>query len=119
MGFNRYLEKCLVRLYLSPKPIPNEKRHTPLISPTQPHFDHVKLVSSIWKKILHKDEVDVQRNFFDNGGDSLLATELAFDLGEKLNITVPLVKIFQYPTVLSLSRYLKEETSRYRAKRDH
>jgi acyl carrier protein len=96
-----------------------EKRHTPLISPTQPHFDHVKLVSSIWKKILHKDEVDVQRNFFDNGGDSLLATELAFDLGEKLNITVPLVKIFQYPTVLSLSKYLKEESSRYRAKRDH
>ena len=88
MGFNRYLEKCLVRLYLSPKPIPNEKRHTPLITPTQPDFDHVKLVSSIWKKILGTNEIDLQRNFFENGGNSLLATELAFDLGEKLNITV-------------------------------
>jgi len=111
MGFNRYLEKCLVRLYLSPKPIPNEKRHTPLITPTQPDFDHVKLVSSIWKKILDIDEIDIQNNFFDSGGNSLLATELAFDLEKNLNIKVPLVKIFQYPTVLTLAEHLKGESS--------
>jgi len=92
-------------------PPPQDKRYALPINVMQPDFDHIKLVSSIWKKILNMEEIDVQRNFFDSGGNSLLATELAFDLGNTFNIKVPLVKIFQYPNVLSLSRYIKDECS--------
>ena len=100
-------------------PSPQVKKNVLPLNAIQADIDHVRVVSSIWKKILNMDEIDVQSNFFDNGGNSLLATELAFDLGKKLNIKVPLVKIFQYPTVLTLSGYLKEESSRARVKRIH
>jgi amino acid adenylation domain-containing protein len=100
-------------------PSPQVKKNVLPLNAIQADIDHVRVVSSIWKKILNMDEIDLQSNFFDNGGNSLLATELAFDLGKKLNIKVPLVKIFQYPTVLTLSGYLKEESSRARVKRIH
>jgi len=82
----------------------------PLIKPIQLDFDYVKLVTTIWKRILDKEVIDIQSNFFDSGGNSLLATELAFDLEKTLLIKLPLVKIFQYPTVLSLSKYLEEHS---------
>jgi len=100
-------------------PPPKDKRPAAPINVMQSDVDHIRLVSSIWKKILDMDEIDVQRNFFDNGGNSLLATELAFDLGNIFNIKIPLVKIFQYPTILSLSRYLKDECSRSWDRKSH
>jgi acyl-coenzyme A synthetase/AMP-(fatty) acid ligase/acyl carrier protein len=93
-------------------PPPQDKKPAMPINAMQSDVNHIKLVSSIWQKILDMDEIDVQRNFFDNGGNSLLATELAFDLGNAFNIKIPLVKIFQYPTIISLARYLKDECSR-------
>jgi acyl carrier protein len=81
------------------------------IRPTQSDFDYVKLVSTIWRKILDEDVINIQSNFFDSGGNSLNATELALNLEKTLKIKVPLVKIFQYPTVLALSEYLREHRS--------
>ena len=54
------------------------------------------------------DEIDVQCNFFEAGGNSLLATQLVLDLEKELDVQVPLVKIFQYPTVLTLAGYLRK-----------
>jgi microcystin synthetase protein McyC len=87
---------------------PHQEKKIPSVDAIKAGEDHVLLVATIWKKILDIDEIDVQCNFFDAGGNSLLATQLALDVEKELGVHIPLVKFFQYPTVLTFAGYLKE-----------
>lgn len=70
-------------------------------------------LTEMWQEILENDDIDTDSNFFDAGGNSLLASKLAFDLEQKLGFAVALVKIFQYPTVEALADFLEEEQEKH------
>lgn len=63
-------------------------------------------VADIWKKVLGIDKVGLNDNFFDLGGSSLMLVNISSMLKTYLNREVPIVKLFQYSTVLSLCNYL-------------
>ncbi|MEM9491621.1 MAG: beta-ketoacyl reductase [Myxococcota bacterium] len=52
------------------------------------------------------DSVSVEQGFFDMGMDSLMAVQLASDLGLQLECELSTVSIFEHSTVTALSRYL-------------
>lgn len=63
-------------------------------------------VAALWAELLGREEIDVEANFFESGGSSLLAMRMQHLLGTRLGQSVPVAALFQYPTIRSLARYL-------------
>ncbi|MDF5720953.1 MAG: amino acid adenylation domain-containing protein [Rhizonema sp. PD37] len=67
-------------------------------------------LTQIWSKILKVDKVGVQDNFFDLGGHSLLATYLISRIKQQLLKDIPLVTLFQNPTIEQLATILQRDS---------
>ncbi|CAG8723241.1 45035_t:CDS:2, partial [Gigaspora margarita] len=66
-----------------------------------------------FKKTLGLDNFDINNNFFNCGGDSLLALSLISLLNKEFNIKLLSLKpIFDYPTPFDLANYIKETLSK-------
>jgi len=70
-----------------------------------------KRLAGLWCELLRLDEVGIDDNFFALGGTSLLAVRMASQYAQRWGGEIPPVKVFQYPTVAQLSRYLEERES--------
>ncbi|MBT2507477.1 acyl carrier protein [Streptomyces sp. ISL-98] len=73
--------------------------------------DLVPLVSELWCEALGLPEVNPSDNFFDLGGHSLLLHTVRNRLHERLGRDIPLVELFQYPTVRALADHLGGATA--------
>ena len=73
-----------------------------------PRSDSEKTIATIWQELLRVEKVGLHDNFFDLGGNSLLVVQAQARLRETLGIDLPVVKLFQYPTVGSLANFLAE-----------
>ncbi|ASS75246.1 hypothetical protein CIG75_09795 [Tumebacillus algifaecis] len=62
-----------------------------------------KQVAGIWARVLQREQVGLHDNFFDIGGHSLLLVQVHDLLSEEVEITFPIVELFQYPTVYLLA----------------
>jgi amino acid adenylation domain-containing protein len=60
----------------------------------------------IWAKLLELDDVGVNDNFFDLGGNSILSLKLGLLIRRELDVEVTVVALFQYPTVRTMANYL-------------
>jgi amino acid adenylation domain-containing protein len=65
-------------------------------------------IARVWQELLHVQQVGLHDNFFDLGGHSLLVVQAQAALQHKLGIDLPVVRLFQYPTVHALARFLNE-----------
>jgi acyl transferase domain-containing protein len=63
-------------------------------------------VAAIWREVLGVDRVGAADSFFELGGDSLVAVEVAARLKETLNRDVPAVAAYEGTTVRALARLL-------------
>jgi acyl carrier protein len=81
--------------------------------PTLPHpyvaagNDLEKKIISVWRRILGVDPIGTQDNFFDLGGDSLLAIQTIEQLRKELNMEIPIVSLYESVTVKSLVEILQ------------
>jgi amino acid adenylation domain-containing protein/thioester reductase-like protein len=55
-------------------------------------------ILDIWQKLFNR-QISIDDDFFDSGGNSLLAAQMILQLREHLNHTIPLQLLFQYPTI--------------------
>jgi amino acid adenylation domain-containing protein len=74
-----------------------------------PHTRMEKAVARVWQEVLHREKVGIHDNFFDLGGTSLTLMELKIRLNKTLQIDIPVIEMFRYPTIKSLLGYLREE----------
>ena len=74
----------------------------------KPRNDFELQVALIFCELLGLKQVDVRDNFFDLGGDSLLAARLLTDLRDKAHQDLSLADIFENPTVESLAKVLSK-----------
>jgi amino acid adenylation domain-containing protein len=90
-----------------PEPDPNALGDRPRIPPR--HAEDAR-VAAIWCEVLGLDEVGIDDDFFECGGDSFAAMKLARRIGEGVRV----VSIFQYPTIRQLVDHLgRTETGGY------
>ena len=71
-----------------------------------PATDLEKTIADILKGVLNRQQVGIHDNFFEIGGHSLNLVQVSSRLKEVLGREVPIVTMFQYPTVSALSGHL-------------
>ncbi len=64
------------------------------------------ILTDIWKEALSRPQIRPTDNFFDLGGHSLLLSMVRNRIKEQLSRDVPMIRLFQYPTVKELAAYL-------------
>jgi natural product biosynthesis luciferase-like monooxygenase protein len=57
----------------------------------------------MWQKVLQISTVGTQDNFFDLGGNSLVAVRLIGEIRSIFNVDLPLITLFQSPTIIEIS----------------
>jgi acyl transferase domain-containing protein len=64
-----------------------------------PRNDLEEAIAAVWRKLLGIAEIGIYDNFFDLGGDSLLATQVVAQLRPVLQVEVSLRDFFDRPTI--------------------
>jgi amino acid adenylation domain-containing protein len=65
-------------------------------------------LAEIWAEVLGLDRVGVSDDFFELGGHSLLATQVVTRIREQLQVDIPLIALFQMPTLEQLAVVVEE-----------
>jgi aryl carrier-like protein len=65
-------------------------------------------LAALWREVLGVERVGVHDNFFDLGGHSLLLMRLQGRIAAETGIDLPVLELFEHPTVASLARRLDE-----------
>lgn len=68
-------------------------------------------IAQIWGDVLGFDEIGIQENYYEMGGDSILGMKIANTITEELDKSVSVVDLLQYPTIEALVVYLQETGS--------
>jgi len=63
-------------------------------------------ISQIWKEIFQREEIARDDNFFELGGNSLLGMDLTELLAARLDIHIPVLMLFQHPTISEMSEII-------------
>ncbi|HKX31916.1 MAG TPA: SDR family NAD(P)-dependent oxidoreductase, partial [Blastocatellia bacterium] len=69
-----------------------------------------KKVAAIFGERLGHEQVGIDDNFFDLGGNSLIGLQIVNDLRREFGLRIPTVALFEAPTVRGLGRYLAART---------
>ncbi|HEU5382931.1 MAG TPA: SDR family NAD(P)-dependent oxidoreductase, partial [Ktedonobacteraceae bacterium] len=68
--------------------------------------DYEPKIAEIWCQVLGVEQVSPHDNFFDLGGNSLVALEVISRLKKAFRMQIPAVALFEAPTVSTLAKYL-------------
>jgi amino acid adenylation domain-containing protein len=66
-----------------------------------------KQVANLWAELLQLDKVGIFDNFFELGGNSILALKTVATLKKLYNHSLPITKLYQYPTISGIASYLE------------
>ncbi len=81
----------------------------PAVAPGVSVSEYARIIAGVWREVLAVNEVRRDDNFFDLGGNSLLLSEMQTRLSHALKREIPVIELFNHPTVDSLSRYLSSD----------
>lgn len=73
--------------------------------------DTEQIVSEIWCQLLNKTDININRNFFDVGGNSLLVVQMSILLNENFDIDINVMDLFVHSTIKSIATFINEKTA--------
>ncbi len=71
-----------------------------------------QVVARTWSRVLGSKRVGIHDNFFELGGHSLLATQVMSRLREVFRVDLPLLSLFESPTVAGLSHVIVQSEAK-------
>lgn len=83
----------------TPTPQASHSRPNLTTAYVAPRNEREEAIASVWRKLLGIAEIGIYDNFFDLGGDSLLATQAVAQLRSQLQIEISLRDFFDRPTI--------------------
>jgi amino acid adenylation domain-containing protein len=89
-----------------PQPDVNTASINPFITPKS-HIE--KQITEIWQEVLKLEKISTEDNFFDLGGHSLLILKIHAQMEKILKMNIPVVNLFQFPTVKSLAEFISSQ----------
>jgi amino acid adenylation domain-containing protein len=109
-----------IRINLMPRTINNKINEKKLLKMEKSKQEEPKIfqekdsdkimlqIAEIWKKVLLNSEFNLDDNFFDCGGNSILLVNMQNLLEAHFSIKVPMVEFFKYPTIVDMARRIKQ-----------
>lgn len=91
-------------------PAPDVKRPELDVAFAAPQSAVQKTLANVWADLLGIDRVGIDDNFFDLGGNSLLSIQAVAQL-EGQGLKLPIVKLYQHPTVRACAAFLEGDAS--------
>jgi acyl carrier protein len=71
-----------------------------------PSTEIEKELAAMWQEVMGIERVGVHDDFFDLGGHSLIATQLVARIRDVFQFSLPLVTLFETPTVAEIARLI-------------
>ncbi len=68
---------------------------------------HEDIIYKIWQKLLNREQIGIDEDFFSIGGHSLLATEMMMEIEKITSIRLPLATLFQNSTIRTLAQRIR------------
>jgi hypothetical protein len=72
---------------------------------------------AIWEGLFDVSPINVQQNFFDLGGDALLAAGMTCKIEELIGTRLPVLSVFKAPTIEQLANAICSEVKDNRGNR--
>jgi acyl-CoA synthetase (AMP-forming)/AMP-acid ligase II/acyl carrier protein len=92
-------------------PTPDVQRDTTRPPVHVPSSGVERVIADAWRTALGTTNVGLDDNFFDLGGHSLLLVQVQARLQASLGREIPIVELFQYPTIRALTAHLSATTA--------
>ena len=99
-------------------PIPDTKRPELGIPYVAAENENQKILCKLWSTLLNIDAIGINDNFFDLGGNSLLALQSVALLKMEHAIDLSVIKVYQYPTIVALSASIDGKENNKSLKKD-
>jgi phthiocerol/phenolphthiocerol synthesis type-I polyketide synthase E len=77
------------------------------------HSDVSRTVTALWREMIGVQKIRLHDNYFELGGDSLLASRMITRLNRILGVNLGLRSLFEAPTVAGLSEIIERQRSRH------
>lgn len=100
-------------------PTPDKQYQEATIAYAPPRTAMERTIASIWQEVLHIEKLSIHDTFFDLGGHSLLLVQVHSKLQEALHTTIPMMTLFNYPTIVTLARHLSQGQSEQTSLQTH
>ncbi|MGW3539762.1 non-ribosomal peptide synthetase [Nocardia niigatensis] len=84
-------------------------------APRGPTSDLEIAVAKVWQEVLGANEIGIDDNFFDLGGDSVRLVAVHRELTRIAAREFPMIELFRYPTISSTAAYLENPAVEDRA----
>lgn len=97
------IHKILNVVEQNKKPIPKKSNNEKELTQLQ------KRLLAIWRKILKSENIDINDNFFEIGGNSIQAIQITNQMTEEIEHFIDIGKLFEHPTISEIERYILEE----------
>ncbi|MGE7092947.1 amino acid adenylation domain-containing protein [Lysinibacillus sp. NPDC048646] len=81
------------------------KSHMQPSSPP-PSTENEKILQQIWGEVLDMNNPGIEENFYDLGGNSLLAIQLTFKINKHFNTDITIKDVISNPTIISFAKLL-------------
>ena len=91
-------------------PSPSLKRPESNVLYKAPRTVLEKQITTLLLGLLQYDKIGTDDNFFELGGNSLLAQKLISELKYQYKHILPVTKLYQFPTVRGMARYLQKDS---------
>ncbi|HEC84909.1 MAG TPA: amino acid adenylation domain-containing protein, partial [Thioploca sp.] len=91
-------------------PAPDEPSYS-LKKEFMPQTEMENVIAAVWQEVLQIKKVGIHDHFFEIGGHSLLIAQVQSKLQGQLGIELPMMELFEYPTIHALAEHLTEKRS--------
>lgn len=88
------------------KQLPNKTVTTEYTESSSPSE---KIIESIWKDVLGLEKIDVNSDFFEIGGHSIIGVKVMAKLEKETGKRLPLVGLLKHPTIKKFAAYMDNE----------
>ena len=68
-----------------------------------------KNIANTWSTILQLGKIGLDDNFFEIGGNSLLAQKTVAELNNQYKYVLPIIKLYQFPTIAGITAFLEKD----------
>lgn len=93
-------------------PAPDDARPELATAFVAPQGALEEFIATQWRELLRLNRVGSRDNFFDLGGNSVMIVQIHHRLKQHLHRDIPLISLFQYPTIDTLAQFLGAQDTR-------